>query len=341
MHVAFHRAAQEWRHSLCALLMCAATGVLAAPPTSSAALAPAGSSPGEASPGNSGPAEGGPAEGGRADGRAAEGGATEHHPGKIVWVELVTPDLPTAESFYGDLFGWTFQPVHAAKSSGQTEFAVALFGGRPVGGLLQKSIPPGEHRQSAWLSFIAANDVNAAVQNAVRLGATIRSEPKTYAGRGRQAVLADPEGAVFAILESSGDPPDFLAEPGEWIWSSLLVQDPKHTADFYQAVFGYDVFDLPSEGDDSAHVILSTDDYARASINSLPAGGHRRPHWLNFVRVESAADTSAKAVSLGGRVLVAPYVDRHGGNIAVIADPAGAPLGLLEWSDTDSKVEPK
>jgi hypothetical protein len=25
----------------------------------------------------------------------------------------------------------------------------------------------------------------------------------------------------------------------------------------------------------------------------------------------------------------------------VIADPAGAPIGLMEWSETDTKVEPK
>ena len=34
--------------------------------------------------------------------------------------------------------------------------------GRPIGGLLQKPIPAGEHRQSAWLTFIAVSDVDAA-----------------------------------------------------------------------------------------------------------------------------------------------------------------------------------
>jgi len=46
-------------------------------------------------------------------------------------------------------------------------------------------------------------------------------------------------------------------------------------------------------------------------------------------------------VALGGKVLVEPHMDRHGGQVAVIADPSGAPLGLMEWTDTDSKVEPK
>jgi predicted enzyme related to lactoylglutathione lyase len=264
-------------------------------------------------------------------------GPAEHHPGKIIWADLVTPDLAAAERFYAELFGWTYQTIHA----GNTDYAVALLDGRPIAGLLQKPLPSGERRQPAWLTFIAVRDIDAARRIALGHGAKSVSEPKTYTGRGRQAVLADPEGAVIAMLaSSSGDPPDFLAIPGEWIWSSLLVRDPAQEATFAKAVFGYDVFDLPSD-DGAVHVILSSDDYARASVNSLPPSGHRRAHWLNFIRVMNAAESSAKAVSLGGRVLVEPHEDRHGGNIAVIADPAGAPIGLMEWSDTDTKVEPK
>ena len=56
-----------------------------------------------------------------------------------------------------------------------------------------------------------------------------------------------------------------------------------------------------------------------------------------FVRVTSTTAAVAQVEALGGRVLVAPHLGRHGGLIAVVADPAGAPFGLLEWTDTDSK----
>jgi len=264
--------------------------------------------------------------------------SSEHHVGKVVWADLVTPDLAAAERYYTGLFGWTFQTIH----TGDSDYAVALADGRPVGGLLQKSIPAGEHRQSAWLTFIAVRDVDVAKRAALAHGAKVVSDSRSYPTRGRQAVLSDPEGAVFAILaSSSGDAPDFLAAPGEWIWSSLLSKDPAAEAGFYQEVFSYDVFDLASE-DGLEHLILSSDDYARASANAFPGGSARRhPHWLNFVRVDSTANATAKAVALGGRVLVEPHVDRHGGMVAVVADPAGAPVGLMEWTDADSKVEPK
>ena len=77
-------------------------------------------------------------------------------------------------------------------------------------------------------------------------------------------------------------------------------------------------------------------------MNSLPAktpDGH--PYWLNYLRVKDTVRTAAKVVALGGRVLVEPWVDRHGGKVAVVADPSGAPFGLLEWPETESKKVPQ
>ena len=193
-------------------------------------------------------------------------------------------------------------------------------------------MPSDQKRQPAWLTFIAVRDVAAAQRSAKANGGKVLSPPRDYPQRGRQAVFADPDGAVFAVLaSSSGDPPDVLAEPGEWIWSSLLVKNPARETGFYRALFGYEVFDLDSE-DSSKHVILASDTYARAGLHSLPDNTHRHPHWLNFVRVEDVGAAVAKAVQLGGKILVNPRPDRQGGQIAVVADPSGAPMGLMEWS---------
>jgi predicted enzyme related to lactoylglutathione lyase len=260
--------------------------------------------------------------------------STEHHAGKVIWLDLVTPDLAGAKRFYGELFGWTFQDV----SKGRTPYCVATLNGSPVGGLVQRAIGPGERKQPAWLTFLSVADVEQAERTAVGNAGKVLSESRSYPQRGRQAVFSDPEGAVFAVLQSSsGDPPDVLAQPGQWIWSSLLVGDPDKDAVFYQAVFGYQVFDQIRD-DGVEHVLLASGDYARASVNALPPGGSGiHPHWLNFVRVVNTADAVAKVKALGGQVLVAPHLDRHGGSIAVVADPSGAPFGLLEWTDADTK----
>jgi predicted enzyme related to lactoylglutathione lyase len=258
----------------------------------------------------------------------------EHHVGKVIFVELITPDLAAAKQFYAGLFGWTFRDIQADKKV----YAEALLDGRPVAGLFQRDVPAGRHRQPAWLSFIAVRDVDAAKEIALQHGAKVLFEPHSFPDRGREAVFADPQGAVFAVLaSSSGDPPDVLAAPGEWIWNSLITSNPDTDAAFYQTLFDYEVFDLPAD-EGAQHLLLASDSYARASVNSLPANKPNiHPHWLNFVRVEDAVKMAARVVALGGRVLVEPRADRNGGKVAVVADPLGAPFGLLEWPATESK----
>jgi predicted enzyme related to lactoylglutathione lyase len=267
-----------------------------------------------------------------------EPASQEHHLGKLIFIQLVTPDLAAAKQFYGGLFGWTFRDIQA----GGTKYSEAFLDGRPVAEMIHKNVPANEHRQPAWLSFFAVGDVDAAKKVALKNGAKVLFEPHSIPDRGREAVFADPQGAVFAVLaSSSGDPPDVLAAPGEWIWISLITRDPDTATAFYQGLFDYEVFELPaSEG--VQHLLLASDNYARASVNTLPANRpNAHPHWLNYVRVEDTVKMTAKVVALGGRVLVEPRIDRHGGKVAVVADPLGAPFGLLEWPDTESKEVPK
>ena len=264
--------------------------------------------------------------------------SNEHHPGKMIWADLVTPDLAAAKRFYGGLFGWTFQDIHGRN----TDYAIARLDGIPVGGLVQRAFRPGQHRRPAWLTFIAVKDIVEAERTALAHGGKEISQPHMYAQRGTQAVFADPQGAVFGMLQSSnGDPEDVQALPGEWIWSSLVTSDPRKAAAFYQAIFGYEIFDFPSD-DGLEHIFLASENYARASSNAIPAGtGKLPPHWLNFIRVSNAAEAAANVKKLGGQVLVAPHPDRHGGMVAVVADPAGAAFGLLEWTGTGSDVGAK
>jgi predicted enzyme related to lactoylglutathione lyase len=263
----------------------------------------------------------------------------EHHVGKVIWADLVTPDLDGAKRFYGALFGWTFRDV-----PGDPNYTLALLDGEPLAGLFQKALSAGKSQQPAWLTFLAVQDVDATAHAVLQHGGKVLSRSHDYPQRGRQAVLADPDGAVFAVLAAQGgDPSDYAAAAGERIWASLLVKDPKRESEFYKTLFGYDVYDLQADGEsEGRHYILSGDNYARVGLNALPADSKRRhPHWLNFVRVTDAAEAAKKAVTLGGRVLVEPRMDRHGGQLAILADPSGAPFGVMEWSDSDTHQEPR
>jgi predicted enzyme related to lactoylglutathione lyase len=258
----------------------------------------------------------------------------ELHEGKVIFDELVTPDLATSQRFYGGLFGWQFLDIPGLKYP----YAEAMLDGQPVAGLVQKPTEPTANRNSVWLGFLSVADVAKAVATAQAQGATDLVPPHNVTGRGMEAVLADPEGGVFGVLaSSSGNPPDEIPPVGGWIWGSLHAPDVPREARFYAAVFGYQIADATPNSTEE-HVLLASENYARASVNMMPPGHpSAQAHWVHYVRVASASASVAKAVALGGRVLVAPRMDRHGGMIAVVADPLGAPVGLFEWPDAESK----
>jgi hypothetical protein len=64
--------------------------------------------------------------------------SAEHHPGKPIFAELITPDLATAKQFYGGLFGWTFRDIPGGKSP----YAEAYLDGNAVAGLVEKQCRP-------------------------------------------------------------------------------------------------------------------------------------------------------------------------------------------------------
>ncbi len=255
--------------------------------------------------------------------------SAEHHVGKVIWLDLATPDLDAAEHFYGELFGWSFHlDPHDAG------YVTVYLRDDLIGGFVKPSKADAGRRHSSWLPYLAVRDVDAAYKLSLAHGGNALMVPTTYAGRGRQAILQDPEGAVFAVMASAtGDPPDRLVEPDRWIWSTVLVHDVHSDARFYQATIGYALDTLPEE-QGLPQVVMESGGYARATLNEIPHDGtalHAR--WINFVRVEDAVATTARAVALGGRTLVSPHMDRHGGRIAVLADPEGAWFGVMEWPD--------
>ena len=87
---------------------------------------------------------------------------------------------------------------------------------------------PSQVRQSRWIAFMSVPDVGAAAREVQGKGGRVLIAPRAVEGRGEMAVLADPDGAPFGVIRSAtGDPPDFAAGPGEWIWA--LYQSPDAT----------------------------------------------------------------------------------------------------------------
>jgi predicted enzyme related to lactoylglutathione lyase len=160
-------------------------------------------------------------------------------------------------------------------------------------------------------------------------------EPRTIARRGTHAIVADSQGALVGMLtSSSGDAQEFRAGTGDWVWAQLLTDKPRQAVHFYQAVFGYTGMpDTRSEGGDD--YLLASQGYARAGISHMPDASQARPTWIGFVRVDDLGETLARAQSLGGRILRAPTAELFDGRLAIISDPLGGFVGLVELKDSD------
>jgi uncharacterized protein len=118
-----------------------------------------------------------------------------NEPGAWSMSLLVTPDPEGANAFYGAVFGWTTQDF-----GGATMYRLPGY----VGGEPQQPVPrdvvaamaPGE--TAMWRPDFWVPDADAAAAKTVELGGRVLMAP-TQGPAGRNAVLADPEGAQFSV----------------------------------------------------------------------------------------------------------------------------------------------
>jgi len=123
-------------------------------------------------------------------------------PGAASWFELMTRDTETATGFYADLFGWQSQTDDADG----IDYTVFAIGDVQVGGMIATPADLGDDVPNAWSVYFTVTDC-AAAEAAVRdLGGQV-IKGSTPTPMGPFAVIADPQGAVFQIMEFAGSPP--------------------------------------------------------------------------------------------------------------------------------------
>ncbi len=252
-------------------------------------------------------------------------------PGKFVWADLVTDDVLVAQKFYAALFGWKVYDYGG--------YFIGFSDDRPLCGMFQRPKPKDQpEAKPRWFGYISVDSVEKVQRVVTQAGGRVLAAPQKMPKRGEQAIFTDPEGAVFGVVKSSaGDPEDFLAEPGEWIWIQLSSRDARKAAEFYRAVVGYAVVENTKSNRVSDYM-LTSEGYARGTVRTIRNTETKmQPTWLPFVRVKNLTDSVAMAKQLGGKVVVEPKPELFDGKVAVIADPTGAAIGILEWPEGMAK----
>ena len=90
-------------------------------------------------------------------------------PGKVVWNDLITEDLPAAKRFYGGLFGWTFEDTRTRNGA---DYAIASDGDVFVAGLIEA------------------------------LGGQVLVAPDPNLREGTMAIITDPTGALLVLQKT-------------------------------------------------------------------------------------------------------------------------------------------
>ena len=111
----------------------------------------------------------------------------------FIWHDLMTSDVEAAKKFYGTVVGWTFEAQ-------MPQYHVANAGGTGMGGIMEtpehlKGMPP------FWSGYIDVADVDATCAKIEKLGGKVKREPWDVPNVARMAVVADPGGAMFNIMQ--------------------------------------------------------------------------------------------------------------------------------------------
>lgn len=255
--------------------------------------------------------------------------SSERLPGKLVWADLFTTNPDAATTFYTGLLGWTASTLEQ-KGRAYTVFSNA---GIPVAGLSPRSAQGSGH-PSRWIGYYSVDDVTATLALVTKAGGVVRAPSRGFPNRGFQAIATDRDGIPIGFLQSSsGDTPDGETAPGAWNWFELYARDPKVASDFYHDVLGYMV--VPDEkSEQKTEFVLSSGGMNRGGLAPVPQGADNKPSWLGVIRVADLDKTLAKVVPLGGEILVAPHSVEYGSRFAIILDPTGGTLGLVEYIDS-------
>jgi len=119
-----------------------------------------------------------------------------NEPGSLSWNELMTHDPDKAAEFYTKLLGWG----HSANDMGGMVYHVFTVGERSNAGMMKIQPEWGEVPPN-WAVYFAVENCDAAVERATALGGKLQMPPSDAAGVGRFAILQDPQGAYFYVIQ--------------------------------------------------------------------------------------------------------------------------------------------
>ncbi|WP_112312343.1 VOC family protein [Pseudogemmobacter bohemicus] len=244
--------------------------------------------------------------------------------GTPCWYELCTASAETARAFYGPLLGWSFQ------DAGMEGFAYGLAArdGAMIAGIME----PDTAMPEFWMVYFAVDNCDQSVAKAKVLGANVHRAPEDIPGTGRFAILTDPQGVTFGVLQpldgQEGTAFD-QAKPGHGQWHELHSTDPEAGFQFYAALFGWSATDAMDMGADGKYQLFAQGGRDIGGMMGMVGMEGAPPHWLPYFGVSGVDAATAAIPVAGGKVLHGPVEVPGGAWITMALDPRGAAFAVV------------
>ena len=239
------------------------------------------------------------------------------------WYELATNDTETAKAFYSMVLGWTWAD---SGMPGMT-YLLAKADAAMVAGLF----PADPAMPQGWTHYIAVDDADALVEKATALGGSIVVHPTDIPNTGRFAMLIDPQGASFAILQPLPDGTGGAfdqSKSGHGNWHDLASPDAAAALAFYAALFGWTEASAMQIGPSMTYHVIARGDLQFGGIFS-EAGYDGPARWTVYFGAPSVRAAVDLVKAAGGQVQHGPAEVPGGALIIHCTDPSGAVFALV------------
>ncbi|MCK5774965.1 MAG: VOC family protein [Bacteroidales bacterium] len=247
----------------------------------------------------------------------------EHHQGQFVWHDLATSNPQVAMDFYATIFDWKYKTL----GSGDKAYYVILLDDKPIGGIFKLAEKYAD--DSEWVSSISVENVDAAVEyNKTKGGMTI-FKAADFKGRGRTALVQDPQGAMVAFLRAEGGDPSFI-DPlqNTWLWNELWTIDMEGSVKYYEELLAYSPKSIL--GSKVPYTVFEKDGQKMSGVLGNPVK-NARSAWMPYIRVENIIETVESAKKAGAKLMMAPNETIRQSSVAVLLDPVGAQFTIQKW----------
>lgn len=241
------------------------------------------------------------------------------------WLELAVPDLGQALDFYRAVFAWTSQPIapRAHPHAWLTGNGVCFGGASERDG---KEVPPG------WAGFVKVDDLDAVLDRARALDATILGDPVALPDLVRFCRVMDPAGQPLGLFEVLGPGPHEPLPQGARDpigWRQLCSPEPEKVAAFLTALLGWVELGAHEIGPAGPYRLLGPKG-GQAHIGLMRAIPGEPLGWLFYFDTPNLDASLAAVTAQGGRVITETMEVPGGAIISHAFDPGMAKFGLIQ-----------